>query len=102
MLQVRISKPIYSILTSLTGEKRADVALELAAKDLLRLRLKEVEERIREFESRYHMKFADFKQAWAAGQIANQYSYEVERDYWEWEAAIGDAQKYQQMLDEWL
>ena len=102
MLQVTISKPLHQILASLTGENRADVALELAAKDLLRLRLKEVEERVYGFESRYRMKYAEFKQAWDANKIADKHSYEVERDYWEWEAAVGDEKKYRQMLDELL
>lgn len=102
MLQVKISKPMHHILASLTGENRADVALELATKDLLRLKLKEVEARVREFESRYRMEFVEFKRAWDAGKIANSHSYEVERDFWEWEAAIGNEKKYRQMLDEWL
>ena len=102
MLQVKISKPLHQILASLTGENRADVALELATKDLLRLRLKEVAERVQGFESRYRAEFAEFKRAWDAGKIANKHSYEVERDYWEWEAAVADEKKYRQMLDEWL
>ncbi len=102
MLQVKISKPLHHVLSGLTGENRADVALELAAKDLLRLKLKEVEERVSGLESRYRMEFAEFKQAWDAGKIANKHSYEVERDYWEWEAAVGDEKKYRQMLDELL
>jgi hypothetical protein len=45
------------------------------------------------------MEFQAFKQAWDEGRIANQYSYEVEQDYWTWEAAIMDAERLQQMLD---
>lgn len=102
MLQVKISKPLHRVLSGLTGENRADVALELAAKDLLRLKLRQVEERVEEFESRYQMRFTEFKQAWEAGKIAEKHSYQVERDYWEWEAAVGDEKKYRQMLDELL
>ncbi|MCX7839557.1 MAG: hypothetical protein N2559_08910 [Anaerolineae bacterium] len=102
MLQITISKPLHHILARLTGEHRTDVALELATKDLLRLKLKEVEERIRDFESRYGMQFTEFKQAWNADTIPNKYSYEVEHDYWEWETAVEDEKKYRQMLDELL
>ena len=52
MEQVTISKSIYRVLSSLTGEQRADIAVELATKDLLRLKVKEVEEQIKDFESR--------------------------------------------------
>lgn len=102
MFQITISKPLYHILARLTGENRTDVALELATKDLLRLKLKEAEEHIRNFELRYGMKFTDFKQAWNAGTIPNKYSYQVEQDYWEWETAVEDEKKYRQMLDELL
>jgi hypothetical protein len=102
MTQIAISKPVYRVLAALTGENRADVALELAAKDLLRLKLKDVEARIKDFEARYQMNFAEFKDAWNADRIINKHSYTVERHYWEWEAAVEDEKKYRQMLDELL
>ncbi len=50
-----ISKPIYRILSDLTQESRVEVALPLAVKDLIRLKLKEPRERRQEFELRYGM-----------------------------------------------
>jgi hypothetical protein len=102
MEQVTISKSMHRVLSSLTGEYRADIAVELATKDLLRLKVKEVEERIKDFETRYQMKFAEFKQAWDADKIPGKHSYEVERDYWEWEATVENVEKLRQMLDELL
>ncbi len=97
-----ISKPMHRILADLTGEQRIDVALQLATKDLVRLKLKEVQERIQSFEARYQTKFDEFKRSWNEGQIPNRYSFEVERDYWEWEAATGDEKRLIEMLDELL
>jgi hypothetical protein len=94
-----ISKSIYKILTDLTGEARFEVALPLAAKELVRLKLKEVEEQIKQFEQRYHIDFNLFKQAWNEDKIADKHSYEVERDYWEWEAAITNRARLEEMLD---
>jgi hypothetical protein len=102
MNQIAMSKPVHRILSSVTGEARADVALELAARDLLRLKLKEVEHQVAEFEKQYHQPFGDFKKAWHSDQIADKHSFQVEHDYWEWEAAVEDAKKYQQLLDELL
>jgi hypothetical protein len=102
MFQVTISKPMHRVLSSLTGENRADVALELAAKDLVRLKLKDAEEQIRHFQTHYGMDFAVFKEAWHAGKIANKHTYEVEKDYWEWESAVEDDKKLRQLLDELL
>jgi asparagine synthetase A len=88
-----ITKPIHRILTDLTQEPRLEVALPLAMKDWVRLKLKETRELQTEFEQRYGMAFDAFKQAWLADHIANAHSYAVERDYWEWEAAVSDAER---------
>lgn len=95
-----ISKPIYQILSDLTQESRLEVALLLALKDLIRLKLKEAHEQQATFEHRYELDFEGFKQGWQEGGIANPHAYEVERDYWEWEAAVTDQERLQKMLDQ--
>jgi hypothetical protein len=100
MIETNISKPIHRILSELTGEERFDVALHLATKDLVRLKLKEVEQQIADFKKRYKMDFEKFKRAWEAGKISKKYSYEVEKDYWEWEAAVSDQNRLRQMIEQ--
>ncbi len=100
MIETNISKPLHKILSDLTGEERFDVALHLATKDLLRLKLKETENQIADFEKRYKMPFEKFKKAWEKGQIAKKFSYEVEKNYWEWEAAVTDQKRLRQMLEQ--
>ncbi len=100
MIEATISKPIHKILADLTGEIRFDVALHLATKDLVRLKLREAGEQRKRFEERYQMEFEAFKQAWNEGQIPNKYSYEVERDYWEWEASVTDERRLRETLEE--
>ena len=97
-----VSKPLYQIICGLTQESRLDVALPLAVKDLLRLKLKESRERQLAFEQHYAMDFAAFKRAWDAGHVANAHTYEVERDYWEWEAAVTDEIRLQHKLESLL
>ena len=94
-----ISKPIYRILSDLTQESRVEVALPLAIKDWVRLKLKEARAQRTGFESRYGADFAAFQEAWQKDQIADKHSYDVERDYWEWEAIVTDEEQLQQMLD---
>lgn len=53
MIKTTISKPIQRLLTDLTGEARFDVALHLAVKDLIRLKLGEAEKQRLGFEKRY-------------------------------------------------
>jgi len=80
------------------GCGRIEVALSLAVKDLVRLRLKEARKRRMTFERRYKTDLEAFKRAWDEGRIADKHSYEVERDYWEWEAAVTDEERLQQMV----
>jgi hypothetical protein len=94
-----ISKPIYRVLSDLTQESRVEVALPIAIKDWLRLRLKEAREQQETFKQTYGMDFDAFKQAWQDGSISNKHSYEVERDYWEWEAAVTDEERLGEMLE---
>lgn len=97
MLQTVISKPIYRVLSDLTQQPRIEVALPLAVKDWVRLKLADAETRIQAFERRYDMDFAAFQHAWQEDRISDRYSYEVESDYWEWEAAVADRQRLMEM-----
>jgi hypothetical protein len=94
-----ISKPIYQILSDLTQEPRLEVALPLAIKDWLRLKLKEARDIQVDFEERYGKDFQAFQRAWESDEIPKRHSYEVERDYWEWEAAFTDEMQIAQMLE---
>jgi hypothetical protein len=102
MIEEVVSKPIYRVIAGLTQEPRLEVALPLAIKDLLRLKLVETRGRRRDFEQRYGMDFDLFKQAWDEGRIADKYSYEVERDYQEWEATVTDEERLSEMSETFL
>ena len=93
-----VSKPVYRILNTLTGEPRVEVALPLALKELVRLKLQQAAQQRIAFEERYGMDFASFQQAWVSGEEQQKHSYAVEQDLWEWEAAVTDADRYQEML----
>jgi predicted P-loop ATPase len=99
MSEPLVSKSVYKVLTDLTGEPRFEVALHLATKELVQFKAEEVEEQIQHFERRYQMDFDHFKQAWDEERIADKHSYEVERDYWEWEAAMTNQERLQEILN---
>ena len=61
------------------------VALHVALKDAVSHRLEIIESEIKRLESKYHLTFPDFKLKWEKGEIEQRYSYDVEKDYWEWE-----------------
>ncbi len=50
---------------------------------------------------KYGMSFADFEEACKTGKIENSYSYEIEKDNWDWDASIiemEDLMEYEQWL----
>ena len=97
-----ISKPIYQILAYMTHTSRMELALPIAVKELVSLKLKETAGEIRAFEQRYGTDFEAFESAWHQERIPNKHSYEVEKDYWEWEAAVSDYEQLGQMRDNLL
>lgn len=99
MIEASISEPLHTILSKLTGEQRIDAALNLATKDLLHFKLREAEQETKRFEDRRGMTFPQFQQAWQNDQIADKYSYEVEKDYWEWEAAHAEIIWLREMIE---
>jgi hypothetical protein len=88
MVSEVVSRPLSQVLVRLTNQDQIDLALSALVKDFIRLRLKEVAEIKQSFEQKYLMPFEEFKRRWHAGLIPNLYSYEVEKDYWEWESAV--------------
>ncbi len=54
--------------------------------EIVKSKIKECNELIAHFESKYGMKFEEFKIKWKTGKIKDRYSHEVESDYIEWEA----------------
>jgi len=98
---VVIPRGTHNLLQRLTGESRPDLALSLALKDLVRLRIDLAEGSIAAFEKKYAMKFHEFEKAWKAGKIEDAYSYPVEQDFLEWEAAVTDLTMLQDVV-QWL
>ena len=95
---VVIPKSTHNILRRLTGESRPDVALSLALKQLIRLRIESAKADLASFEKKYDMTFTEFEGAWIDGRIEDAYSYPVEQDYMEWEATVTDLAALQEIL----
>jgi hypothetical protein len=98
---VVLPKSVHNVLSRLTGQNRSDIALSLAIKDLVRLRLNETQARIATFEKKYGMVFSEFEEACENGKIQDPYAYEVEKDDWEWEAATTDLEALEE-ISQWL
>jgi len=98
---VILPKGIHNVLQKLTGQSRSDIALSLAIKELVRLSKKEAQAQIANFEDKYKMNFSEFEKACEDGRISDPFSYEVEKDDFEWEAAVTDLNALEE-ISQWL
>lgn len=96
-----LPKSTHNLVSRLTGQSRPDLALSLALKDLVRLRIQEAEVRIDAFEKKYLMNFQEFEKAWNDGKIADAYSYPVEQDFMQWEAFVLELAGLQE-ISQWM
>ncbi len=88
MSEVVLPRKICNLLFELTDEGDLDSALFSTITDAIEHRIERCDEEIERFEAKHGMKFKDFEKKWENGEIKNKYSREVEKDYWEWEAAV--------------
>jgi hypothetical protein len=98
---VSLSNPIYEILQQTAGDSDINDALSKILKDFFHLKIQALQEKISMYEKKYSMSFADFEEACKNGKIENPYSYEIEKDNWDWDASIiekEDLMEYQQWL----
>jgi hypothetical protein len=99
MKTISLSDEILDKLKIIEGEE-----INEKIKNLLKtntsMRLKECEDRIFEFESKYFMDFESFKKAWDEDSIKDKYSHRVERDFMEWEGFEYERKKWLKILQE--
>jgi hypothetical protein len=94
---VSISEPVVRVLYALTHESNLELAIAKVLKELLQFKIQAEMKIIRKFEKKYHMSFSDFEQACQDGRIEDPYSYKVERDDFDWEAAVTNYESFANM-----
>lgn len=77
------------------GEKLGTLLLHWAT-----LGLRECNEAVLRYETKYGMIFEQFRASWDAGEIPNKHSHEVERDLMEWEGYEAERQTWLSLLRE--
>lgn len=98
---VSLSNPIYEILQQTTGDIDINDALSKILKDFFQLKIQSLEEQITSYEKKYNMTFSEFDEAMRNGKIENSYSYDVEKDNWDWEASITEMEDLME-YEKWL
>ncbi len=93
MKTISLSEELFDKLKIVEGEKLDEKINNLLETNAL-MRLKECEDKIFEFESKYGMDFEGFKRAWKGGSIEDKRSHKVERDFMEWEGFESERKKW--------
>ena len=97
----QISKQTKKILIDITGEPQLGVAINMTLKDAARYRLNEINKRIKRFYDKYKTDFGKFEKLWKEGKIKNKFSYDVEKDYLEWDSLVTRKDKLERIL-KWI
>jgi hypothetical protein len=108
MIAMTTSTPVTAIpkvalraLTELTGEPRLDVALLLTLQDAVNYRLEKIDEAISAYEQKYGMTFDQFQSRGKNEDLPQQFSYEMEKDYLEWDGLMSRKRKLEK-IRQWL
>ena len=100
---VPMSPRLGALLTELTEIPDIKMALWKVLSEYLELKCKALEGRITAFETKWDMSFGEFSRKCAEGTLAEEpYSYEVEKDFWEWEQATTLLSHYQSLRLQWM
>lgn len=91
------------MLTQLADTSDLETALRRVITDYLQLKLAVLHARLRLFEEKWGMTFAQFANACEQDQLGdNPYAYNIESDFWEWEEAQTLLQHYEAIYQRWL
>ena len=99
MASLSLNKGLIRMLNFFEGDTAEKKVINLVNGNAL-LKLKECEDEIVRYESKYGMTFADFKKAWDKGTKKEKYAHEVERDFMEWEGFEGEKKHWLSALKE--
>ncbi len=80
-----------------------DMALRKILFEYLELKLKELQGQIKKFEGKWGMSFEEFSAKCKQKEIGKDiYSYEVEKDFWDWERVETLNQHYGELKTQWM
>ncbi|KKO20486.1 MAG: hypothetical protein DCC43_15950 [Candidatus Brocadia sp.] len=99
----KISPKLGEFLVKTTKAKDIDDAFQRVFTDYLELKLKNLQETIEQFQSRWKMTFEEFKIMPKGPSFEKDaYSYDVEQDFWQWEEAETLKKHYESLKKEWM
>lgn len=103
--ELPISKFALKALIELTGQPQLDVAILVMLRDAIEHRLEKINVDLEAYERRYGMSFREFEAQGQSGELTeltrDRFSYEVEKDYFEWDSLVTRKRKLEETY-RWL
>ena len=91
------------MLVEITQTPDIHMALTKVLTEYLELKIRELQERIAVYEEKWNLSFDEFSTRCQNKNLGQDiYSYEVERDFWEWERLESLRKHYVQMKSQWM
>ena len=98
-----MSPKLSEVLVKTTHSKDIDDALNKIFSEYLELKLKRLQQTIEEFEKKWNMSFEKFKKRIKENTLkADIYSFDTEKDYWQWEEAVTLRKHYEEIKGQWI
>ena len=100
---ISISPQIGEFLIKVTHLPDINVALKKVLKEYIELKISDLKEKVKVFETKWGMSFKEFQEACKNKTIKTDvYSYNVEKDFWEWEGIETLLSYYQESESGWI
>lgn len=94
---------LSEVLIKTTHSKDIDDALNKIFSEYLELKLKTFLETIDGFQKKWGMSFEEFKRHFNEGTLKeNIYSFDTEKDFWQWEEAETLKKHYEEIKSQWI
>jgi hypothetical protein len=98
-----MSPKLGEVLVKTTHSKDINDALNKIFPEYLELKLKKLQQIIGRFEKKWKMSFKDFKRHIKGKTLkADIYSFNTEKDYWQWEEAETLKNHYEKIKGQWI
>ena len=98
-----MSPKLGDILVRTTHSKDLDDALNKIFSEYLELKLKTLYETINTFQKKWDMSFEEFKKHIKDRTLTKDvYSFDVEKDFWQWEEAETLKKHYEEIKKQWI
>lgn len=100
---ITVSPQIGEFLIKVTHLPDIDAALKKVLTEYIDLKVADIGGKIKRYESKWKMTFKEFEEACKNNKLkADTFSYEVEKDFWEWEQLDSLFKYYEDIKSRWI